>query len=263
MPARRSIAVAQTCPVAGDVAANTAEHLRLARLAAEHGAKVVVFPELSLTGYEIGSARERAFTLDDSRLEPLGRGARELSATLIVGAPVRLGAKLHIGALLLLADGRIDLYAKQRLGAFPPEARCDGTVPPAESTVFEPGDRNPLVDLGGSTAAVAVCADVGRPSHPEQAAARGAQAYLASMFVIPSEFAGEQAKLSRYAARYSMLVAMANYGSPTGGLHSAGRSTIWSPTGASLLELGPTGSGVGIVTETPSGVRTRTLMASH
>lgn len=53
MTRSRSIAVAQTCPVAGDVQANLDEHLRLARLAAEEGAQVVVFPELSLTGYEL------------------------------------------------------------------------------------------------------------------------------------------------------------------------------------------------------------------
>ncbi len=48
---RRSISVAQTSPVSGDVNANLNEHLRLTALAASEGAQVVVFPELSLTGY--------------------------------------------------------------------------------------------------------------------------------------------------------------------------------------------------------------------
>jgi predicted amidohydrolase len=258
MPAFRSIAVAQTCPVAGDVATNTDEHLRLARLAAAEGARVVLFPELSLTGYEIGLARGLAFTEHDVRLNPLRRTAQESSATLIVGAPVKLGPHLHIGAFILLPDGSLELYTKQRMGAFPPEASCDGVVPPAEATVFESGDRNPLVDLGGSPAAIAVCADVGRPAHPELAAARGARAYLASMFVIPSEFAGEATKLSGYAAKHGMLVAMSNYGARTGGLASAGRSGIWSATGELLVQLAAAGSGVGLVTETPHGVRTKT-----
>ena len=50
------IAVAQTCPVPGDVSANVDEHVRLARLAATEGAQVVVFPELSLIGYELALA---------------------------------------------------------------------------------------------------------------------------------------------------------------------------------------------------------------
>ena len=48
--ARRSLAAAQTVPVRGDVAANLDEHIRLARAAAEREVRVLVFPELSLTG---------------------------------------------------------------------------------------------------------------------------------------------------------------------------------------------------------------------
>ena len=40
----RSIAVAQTCPVKGDVTANLDEHLRLIEVAEAEGAQVVVFP---------------------------------------------------------------------------------------------------------------------------------------------------------------------------------------------------------------------------
>src|SRR5438552_3991429 len=38
----------------GDVQANLEEHVRLARLAAAEGAQVALFPELSLTGSELG-----------------------------------------------------------------------------------------------------------------------------------------------------------------------------------------------------------------
>ena len=55
----RSIAVAQTCPVTSNVQANLDENIRLARLAAKEGAQVIVFPELCLTGYELGRGSER------------------------------------------------------------------------------------------------------------------------------------------------------------------------------------------------------------
>jgi predicted amidohydrolase len=260
LPSNIAIAVAQSRPIAGDVAANAREHLYLARTAAAEGARIILFPELSLTGYEIHSAPTHAFTPDDTRLDALRHAAQDLRAILIVGAPLRLGNSLHIGAYILHPDGLFDLYTKQRMGAFPPEACCDGVVPPAEATVFAPGDCNPLVDLDGTPAAIAICADVGRPAHPEQAASRGARAYLASMFVIPSEFAGEQAKLAGYAARYQMLVAMSNYGAPTGGLASAGRSSIWSPTGELLIQLPAQGSGIAIVQGSPTGPRAHSVM---
>jgi predicted amidohydrolase len=260
MTPARSIAVAQTCPVKGDVPANREEHVRLARLAAAEGAQVVVFPELSLTGYELGLAEALAFTEGDPRLAPLLDAAAAHALTLIVGAPVRLGPRLHIGAFLLGPDRSAELYTKQRLGAFPPSARCDGVVPPAEATVFQPGDCDPLVRFAGHVAAVAVCADIGRPSHPQRAAERGARAYLASMFVIPSEFEGEEARLRRYAAQYAMLTALANYGGPSGGLASAGRSGIWSEAGELLVQLGTRGAGVAVVTESPQGRRTRAVL---
>src|SRR5437870_5736399 len=62
MTRSRSIAIVQTCPLAGDVQANLDEHIRLARLAATEGALIVVFPELSLTGYEPALAESLAFS---------------------------------------------------------------------------------------------------------------------------------------------------------------------------------------------------------
>jgi predicted amidohydrolase len=254
----RSIAVAQTCPVKGDVHANVEEHMRLAQLAAEKGAKLILFPELSLTGYELDIAEELAFSENDARLSCLHDLATRHRVILIVGAPVRFGRLLHIGAFIISPDRTTQLYTKHHLGAFPPSASCDGVVPPAEATVFQPGTNNPLIDNGGSVAAVAVCADVGRPSHPKQAANRGAKTYLASMFVIPSEFAGEAAKLNGYATQHSMMVALANYGAPSGGLASAGRSSVWSETGELLVQLGTSGAGVAIVNEAAQGWRVQT-----
>jgi predicted amidohydrolase len=258
-----SIAVAQTCPVKGDVNANLDEHLRLTELAASQGAQVIVFPELSLTGYEMGLAGELAFSENDPRLARLADAASSHSTTLIVGAPVRIEARLHIGAFVLHHDRTTTLYTKHHLGAFAESARCDGTVPPAEATVFHPGDRNPLVRFAGNIAAVAICADIGRPSHPQQAVARGARTYLASMFVIPSDFEGDAAKLSGYARQYSVTVALANFGSPTGGLAAAGRSSIWSETGELLARLNPSGSGVAVATRTSNGWRAKTFMVGN
>lgn len=261
-----SIAVAQTCPVAGDVEANLDEHVRLARLAASEGAAVVVFPELSLTGYELMLAADLAFTESDPRLAPLFDVAAAQGITLIVGAPVRVGSSLHIGAFIFFRDRTSGLYTKHHLGAFPPSASCDscdGTLPPAEATVFQPGEHDPLIRFGGNIAAVAICADIGRSEHPQRAADRDADTYLASMFVIPSDLEGEVSKLSRYAAQHRMMTALANFGGPSGGLRSAGRSAIWSETGELLVQLEAHDSGIAIVTETPGCCWSRTVMVGH
>ena len=255
-----SIAAAQTIPIRGDVAANVEQHVRLAHVAADEQARVVVFPELSLTGYELDLANDLGFSETDSRLASLVEVAASRSLTLIVGAPARIGPQLYIGAFILSPDRTVSLYTKHHLGAFSAAASCDGVVPPPEATVFHAGNRNPLIRFGGHTAAVAVCADTGRPSHPQAAADRGAKVYLASMFVIPSELGRDTANLRTYAVRHSMAVTFANYGGPSGGLASGGRSAIWGPGGDLLAQLEPNGAGVAIAVDDGDGWRGQAVM---
>ncbi|MDQ3279881.1 MAG: carbon-nitrogen hydrolase family protein [Acidobacteriota bacterium] len=260
---RRAIAVAQTTPVRGDVLANRTEHIRLLQLAAEEGAQAIVFPELSLTGYELNLGPELAFSMDDERLQPLLAAAAQSSITTIVGAPVRVDSRLHIGAFVLSPTGEIALYTKQRMGAFSAAAACDGIVPPAEAMFFTAGEHDPFIDHGGTPAAIAICADTGLASHPQKAAQRGAKTYCASMFVIPSEFEREAGNLGRYAIEHEMVVAFANYGAATGGLASAGQSAIWSDKGERLVQLAASGSGVAVAIETPAGWRAVRRMRQH
>lgn len=263
MTQARALAAAQTVPRRGDLAANLEQHLRLVRLAAQEGARLLVFPELSLTGYELDLAEALVFAPGDPRLAPLTEAATAASITLVVGAPVRLGAELQLGAFILSPDGAQALYTKQRLGAFSDGARVDSvdgnSIPPAEATIFSPGSSDPLVPTGNGTAAVAICADTGRAEHAQRAAARGAKTYLASMFVIPSDFEPDMRKLAGYAQQHAMAVVFSNFGGPSGGLASAGRSAIWSERGQPLARLEPAGAGVVVAHEGPKGWRARTL----
>jgi predicted amidohydrolase len=260
MTIARSLAAAQTIPERGDVEANIECHIRLIHAAAGGHARVLVFPELSLTGYELDLADDLAFSESDPRLNPLIDLAASYNMTLVVGAPARIEPSLHIGAFILSPDRSVDLYTKRHLGAFRSDASPDGVVPPAEATVFHPGQRNPLVRFDGNTAAVAVCADIGRPSHSQEAADRGARTYLASMFVIPADLDQDTARLRGYAVKHSMTVVFANFGGPTGGLPSAGSSAIVSAKGEALTQLPASGAGVAIATEVEAGWRTREVM---
>jgi predicted amidohydrolase len=54
-----------------------------------------------------------------------------------------------------------------------------------------------------------------------------------------------------------MVVAAANFGSATGGLAAAGRSSIWAANGDLLIQLDDAGAGVAIATELAGGWRTK------
>jgi predicted amidohydrolase len=256
-----ALAAAQTAPVAGDVAANVQEHLRLARIAAAEGAALVLFPELSLTGYEIGLAESLAFSQHDARLAPLRDAAEGLRVTLVVGAPIRVGTALHIGAFIVSPDGSTEVYTKRHLGAFRAEDAPDGVVPPPEHSVFREGTLDPLLRLGDHVAAMSICADSRHASHAERAAGRGADTYLSSQFAIVAHLPHKLSLLKKYAAAHRMTIVLSNFGGPTGGLPSAGSSGIWSDRGECLVKLDSEGPGLAIALEEAGGFRTRAVMS--
>jgi len=249
----RAIGAAQTTPRRDDLEANLAEHVRLARAASDAVAGLLVFPELSLTGYELDLASQVAFSENDARLDSLRALADSLHMTLIVGAPVRFAQQLHIGAFIIGGAGALALYTKQHLGAFSAGVNPGGPVPPPEPSIFQVGSLDPLVAVNGQLAAVAVCADTVKASHAQAAADRGAQLYLASMFFTPGEVEQEHARLQSYAARHRLLVVASNYGGPTGSLPSGGHSAIWSSDGALITRIASTRSGVALAHPTGSG----------
>ena len=216
----RIIAAAQYAALAGDVAGNIERHLHYASTAATLGVQLLVFPELSLTGYEINRAEELVVNPHSAILDPLKALARESSMTIVAGAPVRFGASdLHIGEFAFLPDGHVAVYTKRYLHG-------------AEKKIFAPGQGGPILHLGRIVLAMAICADVSEPDHAANAAANKASVYAASMMITEAGYAQDAALLRGYAKKHAMTVLMANHAVPTGGWVPVGRSAIWNEQGA-------------------------------
>ena len=63
--AKISIAAAQTIPVKGNIAENIKRHEKLIKYAAEKEVDILLFPELSLTGYEMELASDLSMSFFD------------------------------------------------------------------------------------------------------------------------------------------------------------------------------------------------------
>src|SRR5512136_2100143 len=109
---RLTIGLAQISPRLGDVQANLDKHLELIEPAVGQGVELLVFPELSLTGYmlqdlahDVAIAAARTAAPDDPLLAPLLKASRRLD--LVVGFAERdvRGRLFTAGAYL--AQGRI------------------------------------------------------------------------------------------------------------------------------------------------------------
>ena len=156
-----TIAVVQPPCVPYDVAANARTHAATVRAA---GARVVVFPELSLTGYELDAP---AITAEDPRLHPIIEACAETGSLALVGAPVQGEAgRSHIGMLAIDGSGATVAYRKMWLGG-------------AEPDRFSPGEEPAVIHADGWRLGLAICKDTGNPQHAADTAALGIDAYVA------------------------------------------------------------------------------------
>ena len=213
------IAAAQSTSVPGDISANVARHLRFGTMAAEHGAQLLVFPELSLTGYELSIARSNAVRPDGSDLSPLRHLATDAQMTVVVGAPLLDDqGELHIAAFAIRSDGSVLTYTKEY-------------VHQSEEGVFRSGPGGPALLVEDVTVALAICADATHPEHAARAAARGATVYAVGVMITEDGYTRKAALLKSYALEHRMAVLMANYSGATGGSVSAGKSALWSEDG--------------------------------
>jgi len=219
-----TVAASQSLSIAGDLAANLARHLRFMAVAAEQGVELLVFPELSLTGYEGQMAADLAIDPQDAVLQPLRDCARELGLTAVVGMPIRDrdSSKVLIGALTLGRDGSFEVYSKQHLHS-------------GEELFYAPGAGGSSLSIGGDTVALAVCADFSHASHAAAAANLGADLYAAGVLIGEKGYGVDSALLQGYAQNHSMAVLMANHAGLTGGWQSAGRSAFWSESGTLVV----------------------------
>ncbi|MEU4443869.1 carbon-nitrogen hydrolase family protein [Actinosynnema sp. NPDC050801] len=216
-----TIAVAQPRCTPYDVAANVAAHAEAVRAA---GARVVVFPELSLTGYHF-DAPVVPFEL----VEPLVAACAETGAVALAGAPVA-GAHIgvaHIGVLEVSGAGVRVAYRKMWLGG-------------GEPTRFRPGDAPAVVEVDGVRLGLAVCRDTGVPRHAADTVALGVDVYVAGVLEHSRDWGVLDARARRVAADHGVWVAAASFAGSTGeGYESAaGRSAVWDPSGGMIVSAG-------------------------
>ena len=204
--------------MAGNVAWNVGRHVRIGALAAEREVELLVFPELSLTGYELRLGRSHAIDPASADLDPLRRLAADSRMTVVVGGPILNDRdELNIGAFSIRPDGSVLTYTKEHVH---------------ESEVgFTSGPGGAVLEVGDVTVALAICADASHPEHAATAAERGANVYAASVMIEEDAYARKTALLQQYSLQHRIAVLMANYSGMTGGSESAGKSAIWSEEG--------------------------------
>jgi len=217
-----SIAAAQSGSRAGDIAWNIKRHLEFVEQAALHQVDLLMFPELSITGYELALASELAMPQDDTRLNVFAEAAIKFKMSIITGLPLQDGEHTRLSAMAFLPDGTRLTYFKRHLVE-------------AEKPFFKAGQSVPLFGYQHHHVAMAVCADISVEEYARDAARRGANLYATSVLLSENGYHKDCDYLARWSREYQMAVLMANHALPTGGFQSAGKSAIWDEKGRQVV----------------------------
>lgn len=234
---RLKLAVAQIAVQYGNIAANLPKHLEMIAAARSGGAGLLLFPELSLTGYCVGEQTlALALPRDHDILGRLAEASRDIW-TVVGFIEEGEAAQIH-NSVAVLRDGAVAfLHRKLNL---PTYGRLEEGKHFAGGRVLEPLDIGPRWRAG-----TLICADCWNPALVHLSAMQGATLLLlpvaSALGVVGGQFSnplGWQRTLDFYAMVYGMPLAMANFAGQQNGMTFWGGSRVLDPYGQPLAEAG-------------------------
>ncbi len=220
------LALAQLNTTVGDLEGNRERILEAAHRAAEHGADVVAFPELAVTGYPPEDLLLRSAFIHDAwrSLERLVEEAQGLPP-LIVGC-IDFDQHLYNAAVVAHGGRILGTYRKQRLpnyGVFD------------EERYFHPGHESLVFTIGNVPVGVTICEDAWYPGGPVSDQAIGGAQIVVNINASPFQAGKTRFRERMMATRASDNTVAIAYVNQVGGqdeLVFDGNSLVFDAEGA-------------------------------
>jgi predicted amidohydrolase len=225
------ISVAQTRPLKGNIPANIEAHKRFIDLAIANGAGMIIFPELSITGYEPELAKDLATSQDDNRFNDFQEISNANHIIIGIGMPIKTDTAPMIGMIIFQPHQPRLTYAKQHLHA-------------DELPYFVQGTHQVYLTAGGSKIAFAICYELSVPEHAANVHTNDAAVYVVSVAKTMSGVEKAIQTLSETAGKYAMTVIMTNCIGLCDGVICGGRSSSWNNKGELTGQLDDTHEGI-------------------
>ena len=229
------VGAAQINAQLGAIDANIETHLERIMEAQQAGIELLVFPELSLTGYSMGSrVMQLAMPLEDPRLHRLASASGTMQT--VFGFVEEASPGEYYNALAICQHGR--LIAVHRKLNLPTYGGLE------EGKWFTHGSQLTCTDIvPGWSATQLICADLWNPALVHAALLARPTVLCAPINsasgIVSEDFSNENnwsLNLRFYAMTYGTPVIMANRYGPEGNSHFWGGSRILGPSGETLAE---------------------------
>ena len=221
------IAVAQISCSLGDPEANLLKVRDFSRRAKEAGAELVVFPEMTDTGYSMPVIQTHANHWNGGFVSKLQETARKLSIAIVSGVSERDGSAIYNSQVLIDSHGEIAAkYRKTHLYA---------VAPVEEQTCFARGDCFANFELGGVHFGFSICYDLRFPEmYRKLATAQNVSAFIvSSAWPFPRVEHFRTLAMARAIENQSYVVASNRVGKDDD-LWFCGSSTIIDPRGVAI-----------------------------
>lgn len=228
------ICIAQTEPVKGDIQKNIENHIKLVKLAVEKNADIIVFPELSLTGYEPELGKELATTENDKRFDEFQNISDSKKIIIGFGLPTKNEVGISISMIIFQPKKQRLTYSKEYLH-------------PGEEKYFVSGKNSHPIIFKNNKLAFAICYETSIPEHSEKAFKNGANVYIASVLNSINGVDKDINRISNIAKKYKMTSVMANFVGKSGEYDCAGKSSIWNNQGLLIGQLNNSNEGIAII----------------
>ena len=196
--------------------------------AADQGADLIIFPELFLSGYNIGqTVQELAQPADGPAGQQAAQIARETNIAMLYGYPERFDTEVYNSALLIDRNGNTRAnYRKTHLyGSY-------------EKSCFKPGDSLLIAELEGLNIGILICYDVEFPE-----AVRALVYAGADLIAVPTALMEDYCRVAEKvvparAYESEIYVAYVNRCGIEGDMIYCGRSCLVGPDGRDILKAG-------------------------
>ena len=193
--------------------------------AADQGADLIIFPELFLSGYNIGqTVQDLAQQADGPACQQAAQIAREANIAILYGYPERLDTEVYNSALLIDRNG--DTRANYR------KTHLYGSY---EKSFFKPGDTLLIAELEGLNIGILICYDVEFPE-----AVRALTYAGADLIAVPTALMEDYCRVAEHivptrAYESEIYVAYVNRCGSEGDTIYCGRSCLVGPDGREIL----------------------------
>lgn len=204
----------------GNIELNILKHIKLINIAIKNEVKLIVFPELSITGYDHKSAKRLATTVADKRFNIFQNLSDENDITIAIGVPTLNCLGINISTILFMPNKKRVLYSKILLHD-------------SEKSTFVEGTEYITFNIHNNCFSLAICYESLQDEHIKKSKELGANIYLASVANSQNGVTEANRVYSELSRKYSMTILMSN----CLGNGAVGQSSIWNEEGKQVSKL--------------------------